>query len=384
VSRHPVSKESAIVIGAGIAGLAMARALGVRGHPVTVLEHHERAVGASVRNFGSIWPVGVPNGRLYERAMTSRGIWLELLRGMRLWHDPCGSLHVARHADEMQVLAAYAELNRGARPCRIVNPAAACELAPSLRAQGLQGGMFCADELLLDPRQAIRALPAYLHERHGVRFRFGVAAQAVESGRVHAGRERLMADRIYVCSGADYGWLYGEAFAAAPITRCKLQMMRFAAPSGGCRLGPALAAGLSLVHYAGFAAVPEVAQVRARLVRERADLLELGIQMLVMQNGAGEITVGDSHAYAQTHEPFDEQSINEKILDYAREVVRLPELRLAQSWHGIYAKLTDGGTEIVRSPAPGVTLVNGLGGLGMTLAFGLAEELIEERYRTAD
>jgi FAD dependent oxidoreductase TIGR03364 len=378
-----VSKESAIVIGAGIGGLAMARALGVRGHPVTVLEHNERAVGASVRNFGSIWPMGVPNGPLYERALTSRGIWLELLRGTRLWHDPCGSLHVARHADEMQVLAAYAELNRGVRPCRIVDPAAACELVPSLRTEGLCGGLYCADELLLDPRQAIRALPAYLHERYGVRFRFGVTARAVESGRVHAGGEWLTADRIYVCSGADYGWLYPEAFAAAPLTRCKLQMMRFAAPADGLRLGAALAGGLSLVHYAGFAMVPEVAQVRARLERERADLLELGIQVLVMQNGAGEITVGDSHAYGHTHEPFDEHSTNEKILDYVREIVRLPGLRLAQSWHGIYAKLTDGATEIVRSPAAGVTFVNGLGSLGMTLSFGLAEELVGERYPAA-
>jgi glycine/D-amino acid oxidase-like deaminating enzyme len=62
-------------------------------------------------------------------------------------------------------------------------------------------------------------------------------------------------------------------------------------------------------------------------------------------------------------------------------VVNLPPARLTQTWHGIYAKLTDGGTEFVRSAAPGVTLVNGLGGLGMTLAFGLAEELVEDRYR---
>ena len=138
-----------------------------------------------------------------------------------------------------------------------------------------------------------------------------------------------------------------------------------------------MATGLSLVHYSSFSMVPEVAHVRSRLASERPDLLELGIHLLVMQNGRGEIAVGDSHAYAHTHEPFDEQPINEKILDYMREVLRLPPVRVMQTWHGVYAKLTDGGTELVREPSPGVTIVTGVGGLGMTLSFGLAEELIE-------
>jgi len=138
-----------------------------------------------------------------------------------------------------------------------------------------------------------------------------------------------------------------------------------------------------MVHYAGFSMVPEVAEVRRRYEREHADLLALGIHLLVMQNGRGEISVGDSHAYAHTHEPFDEQAINTKILDYMRNVLDLPELRTLQTWHGVYAKLTDGGTELVRNPAPGVTIVNGIGGLGMTLSFGLAEELVDDRYRLA-
>ena len=378
-----MSKESAIVIGAGIVGLAVARALAIRGHAVTVLERHERAVGASVRNFGSLWPIGVPNGVLYERALKSRSIWIGLLREMRLWHDECGSLHIARHADERQVLERYVELNRGLRPCRMLTSAAARELVPALKAQGLEGGMLCDDELLLDPREAIRTLPAYLAEKHGVSFHWGVAANQVESGRVWAGRERYAAERIYLCAGADFEWLYPEVLAAAPITRCKLQMMRLAPASSGFRLGPALATGLSLVHYTGFGMVPEVAQVRARLESERPDLLELGIHLLVMQNGRSEITVGDSHAYAHTHEPFDEHSINEKILHYMREVLQLPPVKVMQTWHGVYAKLTDGGSELVGEPSPGVTIVNGVGGLGMTLSFGLAEELIDGRYRPA-
>src|SRR5882724_7405761 len=116
-----MSQHSAIVIGTGIAGLATARALAVRGYMVKVIERNERAIGASIRNFGMIWPIGQPGGELYERAMLSRRIWKEVCDDAGIWYDEVGSLHLAYHADEWNVLQELNEIYQY-RGYNLLNP----------------------------------------------------------------------------------------------------------------------------------------------------------------------------------------------------------------------------------------------------------------------
>ena len=373
-----MSQRTAIVIGAGIVGLATARALAVRGCQVKVIERNEKAIGASIRNFGMIWPIGQPDGELYERAMLSRQIWKEICESAGIWYDEVGSLHVSHNKDEWNVLQELAVIYDH-RKYKLLNAGDTIYKSTAIVEDGLSGSLFSPDELIVDPRQAIAKIPLWLTEKYGVEFIYGKAATDICYPSVYTGSEEWAADEIYVCSGADFETLYPQLFAASPITKCKLQMMRMVAQPDNYRIGPALCGSLSLIHYNGFKAASSLNELKKRFEVEYPDYIKWGIHVMVSQNQAGELTIGDSHEYGLTHDPFDKQFINQLILDYLKKFARFKDEKIIETWNGIYPKLTNGQTQLVTEPEQGVTVINGLGGAGMTLSFGLCEQLINKK-----
>lgn len=373
-----MTRSSAIVVGAGIVGLAVARALSVKGYSVTIIERSQQATGASIRNFGMIWPVGQPEGKLYDRAMRSRSIWQSIGETGAFWYDPVGSLHLAYHEDEWQVLQELFTAFRNDRSVELLTPAQVKEKSCAVIPQNLKGGLYSSSELIVDPREAIAALPAYLEEKHNVEFLWGKCVSYVSDNTIYVGNnETYEADIIFICGGSDFETLYPEVFAATSITKCKLQMMRFAAQPDNWRIGPALCGGLSLIHYKSFSAATSLGELKKRYSEEMPAYLDMGIHVMVSQNGKGELTVGDSHEYGLTPDPFDRDHINKMIVDYLRTFAQFRDARIAETWNGVYAKRTDGESDLFISPEPGVYIITGVGGAGMTLSFGLAEELVE-------
>ncbi len=371
-------KSSAIVVGAGIVGLATARALSLRGYKVTVIERTECAVGASVRNFGMIWPVGQPSGVLYDRAIRTKMIWKEIAREAGFWFEEYGSLHLAYHKDEWKVLQELeAVFNKEGRGVKLLSPAEVHGITRDVvNPVNLLGGLHSNTEMIIDPREAISLLPSWLEERHGAHFIWGKSVTAVETGKVFLGKESLDAEIICICSGADFENLYPEKFSGLAITKCKLQMMRFRNSAKDNRIGASLCGGLSLVHYESFKAAPSLDALKERYRKELPEYIANGIHVMVSQNGERELTVGDSHHYGITFPPFDEAKINQLILDYLKSFAKTSQWHLIQSWHGIYPKMTDGSTEVFLQADDGVYILNGVGGAGMTLSFGLAEEVV--------
>jgi len=373
-----MDKKSAIVIGAGIVGLATARALAQKGFAVKIFERTQKAVGASIRNFGMVWPIGQPAGKLYNRAMRSRNIWKEINDEANIWYDPVGSMHLAYHEDEWIVLQElYEVFKQQGRDIALMNRQQIAERSDAVVQKNLLGGLYSRDELIVDPREAIAALPVYFAEKWNITFHWGKCVTYIADQTVYIGNdEEYEADLIFVCSGADFETLYPEHFIKFPFSKCKLQMMRLTEQPEGWRIGPALCGGLSLIHYNSFKVAASLPKLKQRYQEEMDKFLEWGIHVMVSQNGKGELTIGDSHEYGLTHDPFDKKFINEMILDYLRQFAQFKDWTISETWNGIYPKLMDGETDLFYSPEPHVYIVNGVGGAGMTLSFGLAEELI--------
>lgn len=364
------------IVGAGIVGLAHAYHAARRGWSVVVFERSLQAQGASIRNFGMLWPIGQAPGRAYRIASRSREIWSDVIEQAKLWHDSSGSLHVAYQTDEMAVLE---EFNERAPvlgyECQLLTSADVLERSPAVRSEGLLGALYSTTEMIVDPREVIAKLPAWLAERYGVSFRFGRTVLSVNLPKVVTSTETWHADRVVVCGGADFETLYPEIFAQSGLVRCKLQMMRTVPQPGGWRLGPALCGGLTLRHYAAFQGCDSLAAYRARIAHEMPEYDRWGIHVMVAQNGLGELIIGDSHEYSNIVDIFDKPEIDRLILDYLNTFCIVPEMRIAQRWHGVYAKHPE---EIVfiHSPGPDAQIVASPGGAGMTLSFGIAEEVI--------
>lgn len=365
-----------LIVGAGIVGMAHALAAAKQGYKVAVFDRHPYAVGASIRNFGMIWPIGQPQGKLRQRALKSREIWSKVAPKAGFYLDRCGSLHLAYREDELAVLEEFVTSEVNNPDIALLSTDEVTAKSPAVKSQGLLGGLWSATEMVVDPREAIKKLPSWLNREYGIEFYFDTVVTEINYPHLTAAGENWRADKqIIVCSGADFETLYPDIYRDSNITKVKLQMMRTVPQPNNFRIGTPLCGGLTLTHYGAFSHCSSLAALKRRIVSETPHFPQWGIHVMMSQNKLGELIIGDSHEYGLNPEPFDKTEINKYILDYLTTMIRVPSLEIAATWQGVYAKLPEK-TEFIAHPETGVTIVNALSGAGMTLSFGLAEEVI--------
>lgn len=361
------------IVGAGIVGLAHALAAARLGKRVVVIDRDAQANGASVRNFGFVTVTGQARGEVWRRARRSARVWAEIAGPAGIEVVQRGLTMVARRTEAKAVLEAFLETEM-AEGCAWRD---AGDLGDRLPVQGeVLGALTSSVDLRVESRTAIPRLAAWLEAAHGVTFLRGVAVRGVETGRLETSVGAVSAETVVVCPGDDLVTLFPDAFAQAEVTRCKLQMLRLAAP--GWRLPGPVMSDLGLVRYLGYAALPQAAALRARLEAEQPSHLEHGVHLIVAQSADGSLVVGDSHHYAATPDPFARDDVDALILDEFAKVFGQAPPPVLERWTGTYASAV--GHSLIEAPMPRVRLVTVTSGTGASTAFGLAEDVIAGLY----
>jgi glycine/D-amino acid oxidase-like deaminating enzyme len=114
-----------------------------------------------------------------------------------------------------------------------------------------------------------------------------------------------------------------------------------------------------------------------RLAAPSAVAAEHHLQLLLVQRQDGGLTIGDTHAYG---EPFDfalSEDPAHELLARATRILGTPLPPVRRRWEGVYAQCTDGGVCLRQEVQPGVWLVTGPGGRGMTCAPAIAADTVQ-------
>jgi FAD dependent oxidoreductase TIGR03364 len=368
--------ERVVVVGGGVLGTMHALAARRRGLDVLHLEREPEPRGASVRNFGLIWVSGRAAGAELSLALRARAAWEELAAEVpAIGFRAHGSLTLAEGEAELRLVKeASARPDAALRGYEFLDVAAVREINPELSGE-FAGALRCRRDAIVEPRQVLPALRDHLlagsAPRAGYHWRPGreAAEVAPHAVRDHSG-EWHRGDLVVVCAGAAHTGVAGPHLAGyqrPPVRRVRLQMMQ-TAPFAG-HLTTSVADGDSLRYYPAYD-LPG----RRLLPPQDPRGARVQAQLLLVQRLDGTLTIGDTHEYAEPFAFDVDEDAYDHLRGRAEKLLGTPLPRTQRRWAGVYSQAVGGELYHRAEIAPGVVLVTGPGGRGMTCAPAIAEE----------
>ena len=338
-----------VVVGAGIVGAAIARALSREGMSLTIVDPRPVGSGATAAGMGHL-PVMDDSEAQFALCRYSQSLWDEAADRLppSVEFDRCGTLWVAADDEEM------AEVHRKKRfyddrglEAHVLDSAALAEAEPHLR-PGLAGGLVLPRDGVIYPPCAAKF---FLDEAigRGAEPRIGVAVAAIEGRAVTlATGQRIEADAVVNAAG----W---QASRLTP----------------GLEIRPRKGHLVITDRYPGWI---------------RYQILELGylksshgsdedsVAFNVQPRRTGQILVGSSRQFDVSDPKVDRPILERMIrraIDYMPGLAKLSAIR---AWTGFRAATPDSLPIIGPHPEiSGLYLATGHEGLGITTSLGTAE-----------
>ena len=371
-----------LIVGSGIVGLAHAYEAKKRGLSVAIIEQNASCTGASIRNFGFITVSGQGSRDTWRRAMYSAQVWRELaaLANIKILHQ--GSWILCHRPEAVEIAQAFLETSMGA-DCQYYPQASFLTLkslgfanVDSLHLKNALGLLYSPHEFRVESREAIPQLATYLQKEMGVDFHWETQVLSIEGTSVHTSDNRLNAERIVVCPGAQLTGVAKPYIEKHNLKLCTLQMLRIKVQDGFILPGSVMTDN-SLARYLGWSELPEAKALKERIAKEMPEYVKEGIHLIVVQSADGSLVVGDSHRYGSSEDVFASERIEQLIIELLYQVLNITEHKVVERWTGVYpsSNVSDALIEKV-SPSMRVAIVSS--GTGASTAFGLAKDNFDE------
>lgn len=348
----------AVVIGAGVVGLAVARALAQAGREVLVLERHEvigsetSSRNSEVIHAGIYYPTGSLKAQLCVRG---KALLYDYCERHHVPHKRLGKIIVATEPAGLEALAGYQRQARrnGAGELDWLDADAVRALEPAVAAIA---GVYSESTGIIDSHAFMLSLEGELEAAGGmIAFRTAVTAleRRREGVRVRCGDFALDANVVVNAAGL-----------AAPMLAAQLGGQRRAYYAKG--------------HYYALAGPSPF----SRLVYPVAGPSGLGVHVTL--DLAGQARFGPDVAWQPDQDyGFDEGGFVRFVAAIRRYYPALDEVRLHPSYTGIRPKLGPAGSPaqdfVIEGPSasgvPGFVNLLGIESPGLTAALAIAERV---------
>ncbi len=371
-----------IVVGAGVLGTFHAYFAAQKGYKVLLIERNTFPNDASTRNFGMVVRSIVETTSEWATfARDTREIYQTIQQEQDISAKVTGSLYIASTDAERAVLEEFAQGYAATYSCTYLTADEALYRYSFIQASYCAGALFFADDLTIEPRRLLRQLIPYVTQTSSVHYIPNTTIVNAESNGQQcvlkdAHGNTYTAERVFICSGADYQTLFPDLFAKSGLRVCKLQIMQTVPQP---RILPhSILSGLSILRYPAFKSCTAYHILEQQPVDK--DLKNYGIHLLFKQAVDGSIIIGDSHEYstfseASIGEEYTSCHINETILGYGKHMLTLPTWELQTLWNGYYLMHPEQQvyTETIES---NIHIVTGIAGKGMSTGAGFSRQHI--------
>ncbi|MEY3443534.1 MAG: N-methyl-L-tryptophan oxidase [Bacteroidota bacterium] len=376
-----------LVVGGGALGTFHAYHALQRGLRVALVERHSQPQGATVRNFGQVVPSG-QNAEYQRYGRKSLEVYQSLQAQGEFSIRQLGSIYLASDAEEMQLVEELAAINRSNDYRSEVWTKAQCYAKyPDLHPNYCVGGLFFPEEISVNPRMLIHRVLAYLRTFSNFTYFPNTLIQSIDSAGAHCVTTDLngntyTAEKVIVCGGHEFQWLYPEIFQRSDIELVKLQMLRLK-PQQSVKIPGNILTGLSIRRYESFEACPSYAEIHAR---EAQDTFwkQWSVHILFKQEDDGSIVLGDSHQYTDVQQQdgldfYIREDVTRYFIEEGAKIFNLEHWNIDDQWLGIYSQCKE--HDIFQATVNGkVHIATAIGGKGMTASAGFSFDNIAKIY----